>query len=571
MGLELSTQQWLHALEQGARTKWLRRILVAAALGALSVFWLLGKFNGFNIAEAMDQAQVGRQIASGQGYTTLYARPLALHVLLERGRLRDPLPEVSNAPLGPILNAVALRITGMHFGVSEASLLAAGDLVIAATGVVFLLGALFVCFALGRRIFDDRLALLGIGLVACTPLLWKFSTSGLPQMAMLVLFNASLLSLLQSLQAADAGRRKRTLWLVWLSAFLLGLVTLGNGTGLWLFPGFMIFAAAALRPRWPVAAGCFAAYFLPLLPWAWHNWKSIGHPLGLAWFELQRPAGMDRLGFAADFEPRLGWRMPDFLTNTAMQGMAQISDLFAMLGHNIVAVAFFIAVIFHVFRKWEAAQLRWAVLLMWVGAFAGMSVAGVDAAVSVNQLHVLFLPVMVFYGLAFLLVLWGRLGFEQLLFRAAFIAVLYAAVSAPLLVALGARVARVNWPPYLPILMEKFAEWVGPEEALGSDIPWATAWYSGRCSLLLPESIEQFQLIDGERLLGAPLVAVYLTPASGALRTYADIVDGRYRDWARLILKEAGDKPTEGWALGNRVILPIDGGSIFFADKPRWK
>lgn len=571
MALESALQRWLHTFEQGALAKWVLRVLVTAALAALSLFWLLAKFNGFSIPEAMDQAQIGRQIASGQGFTTLYARPLALHVLRTGGRWREPLPELNNAPLGPVLNAVILRLTGMHFGVSESSLLAAGDLILASAGVIFLLGGLFVSYLLGRTLFDQRLALLGTGLLACTALLWRFSTSGLPQMAMLALFNGSLLLLVQALQASAAGQHRRTLRWAWLAAFLLGLVTLGNGLAIWLFPGFLLFAAVTLRPRKFVVAGCLAAYLVPLWPWLWHNWHSSGNLLGLAWFELQRPAGLDKLAFAADFEPELGFHWADLVANTAGQSIAQITDLFAFFGHNIVAVAFFLAAVFHTFRTWQAAQLRWAVLFMWVGAFGGMCVAGVDAAVSINQLHVLFLPAMVFYGFAFLIVLWGRLGFEQPLLRAAFLLLLYAAVAAPLVLTLTARSTRVNWPPYLPILIEKFAEWTGPDEALGSDIPWATAWYAGRRSLLLPESVEQFQLIDSERLLGAPLVAVYLTPASGGARAYADIVNGRYRDWARLIFKEAGNRPTEEWALGNRVILPIDGGSLLFTDRTRWK
>lgn len=571
MALESAVQHWLHTFEQGALAKWVRRVVVTTALTALSLFWLLAKFNGFSVPDAMDQAQIGRQIASGQGYTTLYARPLALRTLLDRGKLRDPLPELNNAPLGPLLDALIFRSTGMHFRVSESSSIATGELLIAATGVVFLLGALLTSFLLGRALFDDNLALLGTGLLACTALLWRFSTSGLPQMAMLVLFNASLLLLIRALKASDRGQRDRTLRCAWFAAFLLGLVTLGNGVGLWLFPGFLLFASVALRPRRPVMAGCVAAYFLPLLPWAWHNWKSIGQPFGLPWFEWQRPAGVDPLAYAADFEPDRGFHWLDFLANTATQAMTQITDLFSLLGHNIVAVAFYLAVIFHTFRKWEAAQLRWPVLLMWAGAFVGMSLAGADGPVSVNQLHVLFLPAMVFYGLAFLLVLWGRMGFEQPLLRAAFIVLLYVTVSAPLLVALGARSLRFNWPPYLPILVEKFADWTSPAEAIGSDIPWATAWYAGRRSLLLPESVEQFQLIDSERLLGAPLVAIYLTPASGDSRAYADIVSGRYHDWARLIFKEAGNQTTQEWALGHRVVLPINGGSLFFTDRPRWK
>jgi hypothetical protein len=208
---------------------------------------------------------------------------------------------------------------------------------------------------------------------------------------------------------------------------------------------------------------------------------------------------------------------------------------------------------------------------MWLGAVAGMCLFGTGAAVSVNQLHVLFLPVMTFYGLAFLLVLWNRLELGQPLLRAGFLIFLYAVLAVPLVGSLLAVKPRVNWPPYLPPLIVRFSGWLQPDEAMASDIPWASAWYAGRTSLLLPESIEQFELISGERLLGQPLVGIYLTPFSADDRTYGAIVNGRYREWARYVLREIRPEDLRGWMLTSAINLPVDGGAIFFADRPRWR
>ncbi len=571
MALESGLQGWLHTVEQGTLAKWVIRVLIATVLVSLSTFWLIGRFNGFSTAEAMDQAQIGRQIAFGQGYTTLYARPLALNVLAGRGSLRAPMPEVNNAPLGPFLNAIVLRVMGREAATTGQALIFPPEVAIAAMGIGFLLCSLLVSFWLGRELFGQRIALLGTGLLICTAMLWRMSTSGLPQTAMLLLFNGALLALLAALKTSAAQVPRRTMLLAWLSAFLLGLATLGNGVALWIFPGFFLFAVLALRPWLPVAVGSIAAYALPLLPWAWRNWRLVGNPFGFAWIELQRPAGMDALAFAADLEPQPGFHWADFLINTATQGMAQISDVFSLLGHNVAVIAFFLAVMCLSFRSWRASQFRWAVLLMWLGAFVGMSVAGVDGSISANQLHVLFLPVMIFYGLSFLLGLWEHLGLEHPPLRTAFLIMIYALVAAPLLVVLGTRGLRVNWPPYLPMLMVEFSNFIKPGEAISSDIPWATAWYSNRRSLLLPRSVEQMNFINDEGLLAAPIVAVYLTPASGGQLTYADIINGRYQNWARLIFREAGTQKIKGWRLNSRVLLPVNGMSVLFADKPRWK
>ncbi|MFM8884947.1 MAG: hypothetical protein ACKOKC_00815, partial [Chthoniobacterales bacterium] len=180
-------------------------------------------------------------------------------------------------------------------------------------------------------------------------------------------------------------------------------------------------------------------------------------------------------------------------------------------------------------------------------------------------------PVMTFYGLGFLLSLWERTGLEQPMMRIAFLVAIFAAVSAPMLIALNSRNLRFNWPPYLPMLVQKLGDWVAPQEALASDIPWATAWYSGRRSLLLPKTVKQFEWINAERLLGAPLVAIYLTPESGGGKTYGDIIAGRYRDWARVVLDEQGTQAPETWRLRSKINLPIDGASILLSDRQRWK
>lgn len=572
MPLETGFQWLVHSLDQGSFVVWLRRLIIAIIFFAVAVLWVGVRFNGFNDPDAMDQAQIGRQIAGGQGYSTLYARPLALHLMLARtGQVRQPLPEVSQAPLGPVINAVILRLTGLDSSFGPGQLVSSPERAIALTGFVFFLGSLVLVYFLGRRLFGPRLALLGTGLVAVMDLFWRFSTSGLPQMAMLFFFNGALLALLGAMEAQDEGRRGRAHLWTFFAAALLAVVALGHGIGLWIFAGFWLFATVVMRPHWPVALATPVVFAVPLLPWAWLNWRAVRQPLGLPFFELYRPAGTGPLAWLADFEPLLRLGEADVPAKVAENVMGQLQNFLAYFGGNFVAATFFLALFLHVFRRWEPAQFRWAVLLMWTGALAGMVLFGTGSAVSVNQLHVLFVPVMTLYGLAFLLVLWNRLELGQPLPRAAFLVFLYAVISVPFLGSLLANPPRVNWPPYVPPLVARFSAWLQPDEAMASDMPWASAWYGSRASLLLPESIEQFELIGSERLLGRPLVGIYLTPVSGDGRAYGDIVNGRYREWARFVLREVRPEDLRDWMLTSAINLPIDGGSIFFADRPRWR
>lgn len=572
MALETNVQSFLHAFEQGAAAVWLRRALVGTIIAAIAAIWLFVKFNGFNSPDAMDQAQIGRQLASGQGYTTLYARPLALHVMLARtGQIKSPLPDVSQAPLGPLINAAMLKISGATVAMPEREVVAPAERAIVVAGVLFFAGALIFCFLLGRRLFDPQLALIGTGMLIATDIFWRFSFSGLPQMPMLFFFSAALWTLAAALDANGNGQRLKTVFLTWVTALLLGVTTLGNGIGLWIFGGFWIFAVCVLRPRWLTGLTTPLLYTVPLAPWALHNWRELRNPLGLPIYELARAPKSDLVALTANFEPLLRFQWREILQNAFEQTLSQVTNFTAFIGFNVVAAAFFFALFVHTYNRWQPAQFRWAALLMWLGACVGMSLFGVSEEVCANQLHVLFVPVMVYYGLAFLLGLWNRLEFPQPVLRLAFIGGLYLVVAGPMALNLWTTGKRINWPPYLPPLVERFSQWIDAREAMASDIPWATAWYAGRVSLLLPESIEQFELIHAERLLGAPIVAIYLTPYSGDRRTYADIVNGTYREWARFVLREVKQDDIRDWIITAAVNLPVDGEAIMFADRVRWR
>ena len=245
----------------------------------------------------------------------------------------------------------------------------------------------------------------------------------------------------------------------------------------------------------------------------------------------------------------------------------QIKMLFAYLGMNVAAGAFFLALL-HPFRSPVVSLFRWCVLLMWVGAVAGMGIFGTGGVISSNQLHVLLLPLFVFYGLAFLMVLWSRweLGFPLL--RMIFLSAVVFLCSLPMLATLvGNKGAAIQWPPYVPPFIGILGEWYGEKEIIASDMPWAVAWYAGRKSVLLPESVRAFNRLNDYRILGEPLSGLYLTPLTGNLRLFSDIYKGNYKEWALLITRPP---KVDGFALPFYTALPIEGECIIFADRDRW-
>ena len=82
-----------------------------ASVIALALAYLLIQFRGLSSPSGMDQAQVAREIARGNGFSTKNIRPLALQQL-QRSTGQIPLgnfPDTFNAPLNPLVNSLALR------------------------------------------------------------------------------------------------------------------------------------------------------------------------------------------------------------------------------------------------------------------------------------------------------------------------------------------------------------------------------------------------------------------------------------------------------------------------------
>lgn len=76
-GSEEFVQSAVHALEAGGLVVWVKR--GALALGIIAIFVLhLYQFRGLSTSQGMDQAQIGRAIASGEGWRTKMARPMAV-------------------------------------------------------------------------------------------------------------------------------------------------------------------------------------------------------------------------------------------------------------------------------------------------------------------------------------------------------------------------------------------------------------------------------------------------------------------------------------------------------------
>ncbi len=109
---EEQIQQTVVSLEAGELAKWLWRAVITAGAIGLSVFYLIHEFRGLPVSQAMDQAQIGREILRGHGWQTKVIRPLAIGELRRHGKdmpaaIRE---DTYSAPIPPLLDAAAIFI-----------------------------------------------------------------------------------------------------------------------------------------------------------------------------------------------------------------------------------------------------------------------------------------------------------------------------------------------------------------------------------------------------------------------------------------------------------------------------
>ncbi|MEY3480679.1 MAG: hypothetical protein RIQ71_1454 [Verrucomicrobiota bacterium] len=569
---DVKIQELLHGVELGSLKVWVLRAAFLAAVAGIASLYIFFNFRGLDNETAMDQAQVGRQIAAGAGYSTLYIRPMAVWQLLEHGDTLPEgfLPDTYNAPLNPAINAALLRPFKRWWPMEPTDVVYFADRVVAAGGMVMFFASVVAVFFLVREVFDRKIAWLTATLVLLTDMMWRFSVSGLPQNTVLFLFTVSLFFLQRALQSREAEEPGPMLLHLAAVAFLLGVATLAHPVSAWIFFGFLVFTAIWFRPRSVSALLVFFVFLLVIAPWLIRNYLVCGSPLGLGVFAILDGTSGSESWFMRNLQPNLA-AFGAVRAKLRSGFTGQFENLFTFLGFNAAAAAFFFAML-HVFRRSATNMLRWAIALMWLGATTGMSLFAPQAAVSANQLHMVFVPVFAAYGIAFLLVLWNRLDIRFAPARNAFVGAVCAVTALPMAVnLLTAPPIGVPWPPYAAPFINTVCQWMKPGEIICSDMPWATAWYGGRASLLIPVSVEQFVQLHDYKTLGGPINGIYLTPVSGNRPYLTQIARGEYAAWGNYILGRAELDPTyAAFPLKEKAVLPIDGQCLFYSDTDRW-
>jgi 4-amino-4-deoxy-L-arabinose transferase-like glycosyltransferase len=445
-----------------------------------------------------------------------------------------------------------------------------GDKLIALGSILLFLASVVVLFFIARRLFDQKLAGLSCALVLLCDTFWQYSLSGLPQMLLLLLFNLTIYAFVRAIEEKTAGRPAQR-WLGCVGAGF-GLLALSHALTIWIFVPAFIFTVLYFRPRLRTAIWLLAPFALLYGPWLLRNYLVCGNPAGVAYYSFFDQIGMSEAGHmrrpGIDFA---ALSMGVFRNKVGSNFIDQIGHIFHYFGWCVVAL-FYFAALLHPFRRTVTATLRWLLLALWAGAVLGMAVYGMpeEQEVVANQLHLLFVPIMTCFGLAFLLVLWNRLEIRNRLARVGFLTLLFLLCSWPMVFNLcfAKTKSSVRWPPYVPPYIAVIHDWMKPDEIVATDMPWAVAWYADRRAVWLPETIRAFTEMSDYEFLGGKINGLYMTSISGSGNTMRDILKGEYKDWAPVILRSID---MQKFPLKWGTMLGLEEECTFFSDYDRQK
>ena len=580
----LLPQDILHKIEMGTGMRSFRVGLALLAVLLLAVGYHWRAFRNMTTQEAMDAAQLARNIATGKGYTTLFIRPFSMHLVrrwtIQNGevgkageasdyaRIRGMHPDLANAPVYPIMLAALMKVLPFNYAASTIKPFWSNngrfwryqpDFLIALFNQLLFLAVIAVVFFLARRLFDGGVAWLSAGLLLGTELFWRFSVSGLSTMLLILIF----LGLAWCIVLVEKETRVRkwgpngALILAGLTGAVVGFGALTRYAFGWLILPVMVFLIVfGGQRRLVMAALALAVFAVVIAPWAVRNYSVCGRPFGTATYAVVETTVLfPENQLERSLDPDLGHLYPMAFWLKLNTNLRQVitSELPRLGGSWINAL--FLTGLMVGFRNPSISRLRYflmgCILVLSVTQALGRTQLSEDSPeINSENLLVLVAPLVLVYGVSLFYLLLEQIQLPFFQLRYVVIGVFSLLACLPMLfVFLPPKTSPVAYPPYYPPAIQTVAGWLKEKEMAMSDIPWAVAWYGQRqCVWLtrrcMPETKDQathedfFAINDYQK----PINVLYLTPQTMDSRFLSQWFRAGERSWGAFILESISKK-----------------------------
>jgi 4-amino-4-deoxy-L-arabinose transferase-like glycosyltransferase len=574
---ESTLQDLVYSVDAGLGLKIIRTTLFCLFVVGLIIIFTARQFRGFDTEAAMDYAQLGRNLAQSNHYITQCIRPVTIaqvsaHSFGGDARI-DRHPELFKPPLYPALlaaNFKFFKLVGIDlFPTSTAfqgmRIYPAEQWVIVPLHHLFTaLSGLFL-YLLGRKLFSHKIGLLSVLTYFLSAMVWQDSIqgTGIPILVFFVL-GASYFALLSMINR----RERKSLW-NWISFFGLSIVFsaaafMTNYAAITFIPGLALFIwmmGSRTQRGGHLAFFYISLAFLIVSPWLLRNYQLSGSPLGMATHTaLVGSAAYPEDSLMRTLKPTFNL-MSDFGLAKAKwsKNFAELyENSFTSMGGGLL-IAFFMVTFFYRFVRIPVHNLRWGIGLSMVLFFIG---AGFFDKETLRLYHV-FWPFVILYGLAFFSILLDRLDLSIQLYKIGLTTLVVGLTALPLLVTIFLSPAPgLPYPPYYAPFVMRVSEMLKPNEIMCTDMPWATAWYGKRASILLPKTLDDYYEINDYRKY---ISGLYITTLTKDRPFVSALLEGSEKTWLPIAMgRLPQDFPLkQGFALNKQD-------QLFLTDSVRW-
>lgn len=597
-------QELIHKFEVGPWFRHGRTGLAILAVVGLVVGYNWRSFRNFNTQEAMDSAQLARNLAQGRGYTTMFVRPLSMHLLKQRAlaqagagqtgagtdpaQLKGPHPDLANPPVYPCVLAAAMKILPMKWQIDLTKSFwnrdgkfyrYQPDFMIGLINEMIFFAVIVLTFLLARKLFDPGVAWLAGLLLLGSELLWRFSVSGLSTLLLMLIFVGLLwfMVLLEQEVREPRDRAHRLFLFAGLAGLMLGLGMLTRYAFGWLIIPVLVYLILFAGPRKALVCLLTLAVFLAVVtPWLYRNVKLSGMPFGTASYAILEGTVMfPEHKLARTLDPdfsQIFWSgfLPKLFNNLRL---LLATDLPKLGGSWLTGL--FLAGLLLGFRNPAIRRLRYFAM-MCLGTLAlaqalGRTTLSEDSPeLNSENLLVLLVPVVFVYGVSLFFLMLDQMNLIFGALRFLVVGLFGLIMVLPMLLTfLPPRPNPVNFPPYHPYIIQHVSGFMNEHELMMSDAPWAVAWYGQRqCVWLTLDVGDEFFAIND---MIKPVRGLYISPLTMDAPFLTQWIRPGPKSWSHFMLEclvRYGAFPA---SFPLREALPgLLPDQMFLTDRKRW-
>ncbi|MBU0678571.1 MAG: glycosyltransferase family 39 protein [Verrucomicrobia bacterium] len=567
---ESKIQDIVYNVDVGIGLRLIKTFLYFLFIFVIILLYTATQFKGFDNKDAMDCAQIARNLQATKKFQTQNIRPASMWYLIEKSSKADPMinahPDILHPPLYPAVLAAGLfnvkwEAAGSELREKRGGVFSPEKRVIVINHI-FVVATAVLIFMMGNRLFDRRVALMGGTLYALSNMVWQDSLSGtaLPMLTLIV--TGAIFATVVFLSRIEDGKHPREAVVPFIFSVLLCILAFLTRYGaVALVPGLALVYGLSIKDNgWRWALVLVVAFLIGISPWLARNKMVSGGLLGLAPYTALNDSPI----FEEDtFERSL---VPAFENKNISAAIRHkmVENIRKMVDGNLrtigdgFVVCFFLVGYFYRFVRMRVHLLRWGIALSGVALIVIVSAFGES---SIRLLHV-FWPVVMLYGLAFFYLLLDRLALAVKLLHNAVIGSFVVWCVLPLFLTLLPPHPGWPYPPYFPPYITHVSDLLKKNELMCTDMPWATAWYGDRSSLQLPLTLDEFYEINDYTKLISGLYFTTLTSD----RTYArSLATGAYQSWFPIL---QGRMPPDFPLSQGFPLNQVD--QLFLTDRARW-